>query len=59
MSDHQKYIDYIRNTGLVPVPTAFFDDDFEPIGPRVRERMVREGLITVATDGIRIVEPQP
>lgn len=56
MSAHAQYLDYIRNTTLVPLPTAAFDDDWEPIGPQVRERMVKEGLITVAADGIRIVE---
>jgi hypothetical protein len=41
---YQIYLDYIRNTG--GYPTIFqFDDDWEPIGPKVREDMKKLGLI--------------
>lgn len=41
----QKYIDYIRNTGHVPLENAKFDDDWEPIGPMVRAELKKHRLI--------------
>lgn len=41
----QKYVDAINNTGLVPLDSEIFDEDFEPVGPQVRAEMYREGLI--------------
>lgn len=53
MTDHlppvppalQKYVDYIRNTGQQPLPVAAFDDDWDPVGPMVRERLKAGGWI--------------
>lgn len=50
----QKYVQYIQNTGHDPLPVAYFDEDWEPIGPNVRWHMERAGLITISTDGIRL-----
>jgi hypothetical protein len=52
----QKFIDYIRNTGRVPLPVEFFDDDWEPVGPTVRSDLIDAGLITIRDDGIRLTE---
>jgi len=58
MKEHlQKYVQYIKNTGRVPLRVDWFDDDWDPIGPKLREQMVAEGLITIQEDGIRLVEP--
>ncbi len=51
----QKYVDYIKNTGQVPLKVAHFDDDWEPIGPTVRRDLLGANLITVDNDGIRLV----
>jgi hypothetical protein len=40
------FVAYIRNTGRQPLPEAFFDEDWEPIGPTVRAEMAALGLIT-------------
>lgn len=40
----KKYLQYIKNTGGSP-KIEEFDDDWEPIGPRVRDDMKRAGLI--------------
>jgi hypothetical protein len=42
---HQKYVDYINNTGQRPLSVEAFDDDNDPIGPMVRRDMAAEGLI--------------
>lgn len=58
MSEHlNQYVQYIKNTAAVPLQTAWFDEDWEPVGPMVREQMVKANLITVAEDGIRLVQP--
>lgn len=49
---HKKYVDYINNTGRVPLPVAHFDEDWEPVGPVVRKNMARDDLIQVRGDGI-------
>lgn len=41
----QQYVDYIRNTGQVPLDEIVFDEDWEPIGPAVRKEMHKLGLI--------------
>jgi hypothetical protein len=54
MSDEhlRKYVEYIRNTGREPLAVELFDDDWEPIGPRVRAELVRAGLVTQSADGL-------
>jgi hypothetical protein len=51
----QKYLDYIRNTGGNP-KIAWFDADWEPIGPQVRKQMKDAGLIYEQDDKIFIDE---
>lgn len=53
-----KYINYIRSTGLVPLRTYVFDEDWAPIGASLRSDLERAGLITVREDGIRLVEAE-
>jgi len=50
----RQYIEYIRNTGRDPLITAWFDDDWMPVGPTVRNEMQNERLIEVVGDGIRL-----
>jgi hypothetical protein len=53
MNNHlMKYVDYINNTGLTPLPVAAFDEDWEPVGQMVREQMVEADLIQCRADGI-------
>ena len=56
MSRHLKqYVDYIKNTGRVPLAIADFDEDWEPIGPTIRRDMVRAGLIEEWEGGLVLV----
>ncbi len=50
---NKQYVDYINNTGQVPLPVHMFDEDWEPIGPMLRRDMAAEGLI--ADDGENII----
>lgn len=60
MSDHLKrYVDYIKNTGAVPLPIGQFDDDWEPIGPMVRRDLVTAGLVDERDGGLYLKEPSP
>ncbi|WP_316978029.1 hypothetical protein [Shumkonia mesophila] len=52
----KQYIRYIINTGRDPLPTEFFDDDWEPIGPGLRAHLVTEGAISVSDDGIHLTD---
>jgi hypothetical protein len=60
MSDEHlvKYVRYIRNTSLVPLPVEVFDEDWEPIGPHVRADLVRAGLVTEVAGGLRLASSQ-
>lgn len=51
-----KYVDYINNTGQVPLPTLAFRDDWEPIGDNILVEMVRDGLVRIDQDGIVLHE---
>ena len=44
---YRKYLEYLRNTGLLSV--EHFDDDWQPIGGQIRRDMQRADLID--TDG--------
>jgi hypothetical protein len=41
----KQYVQYVRNTGQRPLPTAAFDEDWEPAGPMIRRQMLEAGLI--------------
>lgn len=57
MTAHLKrYLDYLRNTGAAPCPTAWFDEDWEPIGPTVRQELVDAGLATVEGEGVTLTD---
>ena len=47
----QKYVDYILNTKLEPLPVVYFDDDWSPVGPDVRQQLSRGGFITYGAGG--------
>ena len=53
---HQKALAYIRNAGGSP-KIAHFDEDHEPIGPRLRDEMKRAKLI-YEQDGRVMAEAQ-
>ena len=53
----QKYLDYIKNTGGSP-KVSEFDEDWEPIGQRVREDMKRAGLVFERDGRLEIAESQ-
>lgn len=46
MRDFTQYLQYIENTGFDELPIKFFDEDWEPIGPSLREDMMNRGLIS-------------
>jgi hypothetical protein len=46
MGEHfKRYAEYIQNTAQRPLAASAFDDDWEPIGPKVRREMGASGLI--------------
>jgi hypothetical protein len=52
MSDRlRQYCEYISNAGG-SVLISYFDEDFEPIGPKVRTDLVRAGLASQPADKI-------
>lgn len=51
-----RYVQYIKNTAQVPLKTAHFDEDWEPVGPMVREKLVAAGFITESDGGILLTE---
>lgn len=48
----EKYVQYIKNTRMVPLPVAFFDNDWDPIGRMVRADLEKAGLIRQTDGGI-------
>lgn len=53
----QQYVDYINNTGRVPLPVAAFDDDHDPIGPMVRSDLQKGGFIYYDPSGGILLRP--
>ncbi|NLG18897.1 MAG: hypothetical protein GX556_16350 [Fibrobacter sp.] len=53
----QRYLEYITNTGGCPKVDQF-DEDWEPIGPCVREDMKKAGLIFERNGHVYIAESQ-
>lgn len=52
-----KYIQYIKNTGEKCM-VDWFDEDWEPIGPRIRYNMKEDGLIKIIDDTeIVLIDP--
>lgn len=57
MSNHlDKYVKYIKNTDHVPLKTAWFIEDWSPIGSQVLVKMVKAGLIEIQDEGIYLKE---
>lgn len=51
----KQHLQYVRNTGgCVSVP--IFDDDWEPIGPKLREDLRVAGLINIRGTSITLTE---
>lgn len=66
MSEYLKqYVQYVLNTGG-NVDVAGFDDDWEPIGPRLRADLIpryvtvnANGKLIVTGDGMRLLGKSP
>lgn len=43
---YSKELQYLKNTGSNEVPISWFDEDHEPIGPKLREQMKDAKLIS-------------
>jgi hypothetical protein len=54
MTDFRKYVDYISNTGQPVLACSVFDDDWAPIGRRLRRDMERAGLIEQWLGGLML-----
>lgn len=52
---HHRACQYIKNTGGAP-SIAWFDDDHEPIGPKLRSDMAAAGLVKEEAGFIRLTE---
>lgn len=50
----KRAIEYIKNTGGNP-EVAWFDEDHEPIGPMLRDQLIKAGLIRIAGDRIELI----
>lgn len=53
----QKYVDYINNTSLKPLPVEYFDDDNDPVGPMIRTEMQKGGFIYSDPSGGILLRP--
>ena len=53
----QMYVDYINNTGQVPLKVEWFDDDHDTVGPMVRADLQNGGFIYSAKDGGILLRP--
>ena len=54
---HEKVLEYIKNTGGSPL-IKWFDEDWDPIGERLRNDMKKEGLIIEKDDKVFIAPNQ-
>ena len=56
MNDTQDFCNYIHRAsgGQGHIPVAWFDDDWEPVGPKVRQQLVDDGLATIGMGTKRI-----
>jgi len=54
MKNYTKYLEYIENVGQ-PCTPEMFDEDWEPIGPTVRDEMVKLHLIEIEGGFITII----
>lgn len=48
---HRAALEYVRNAGGSP-SVDWFDEDHEPIGPSLREDLIKAGMIKVVHDGL-------
>jgi hypothetical protein len=55
----QKYVDYINNAGQTPLSEAAFDDDWEPIGPKVRSDLRLGGFIYMGGETLLSYDCKP
>ena len=50
----KRYAQYIVNTAHDPLPNEMFDNDWEPIGPKLRRELETVGWVTQKADGLRL-----
>lgn len=48
---HRQALEYVRNAGGSPF-VEWFDEDHEPIGPSLREDLIKAGMIKIAHDNL-------
>lgn len=53
----KRAIEYIKNTGGNP-KIERFDDDHEPIGPMLRNQLIKDGLIKIVAGKIELITYQ-
>ncbi len=53
-NDLKRCVQYIRNTGQRPLRIAAFDDDWEPAGPMIRQRLRDADLIEEWSGGLML-----
>lgn len=46
-----EYVDYINNTGQVPLAVEQFDEDWDPVGPMIRSELESSGYIRIGRPG--------
>ena len=55
MSEYLKqYVRYLKNTGQDPLPVEAFDEDWEPIGSRLREDLILVGWVKEVSGGLSL-----
>lgn len=48
---HRQALEYVRNAGGSP-EVDWFDEDHEPIGPSLREDLIKAGMIKIINDNM-------
>ncbi len=54
MNELLRAIDYINKGGSPFVDVATFDDDFAPIGPKLRQELLEQKAITITAGMIKL-----
>ena len=49
-------IDYINNGGSQFVSVKRFDDDFEPVGKQLRDELLKQKVISITGETIRLAD---
>lgn len=51
-----QYYEYIRNPGQSALACAAFDDDWDPVGPALRQELAKAGYITETEGKIALTQ---